>query len=162
VVSSGGFVVDAEEFRDVMARFPTGVTVVATVNQEGQPRGLTVNSLTSVSLDPPLVLVCIDRASSSHDCVVASGTYAVSILAGDQGHLARRFAVDPSAERFGEVGWPTGDPVLFGAAGWLGCAIEAVHPGGDHSIVVGRVEAAGVSDADALAFYRGHFEDMTR
>lgn len=157
--------VDAEELRSVMARFPTGVTVVATVDHEGQPRGLTVNSLTSVSLDPPLVLVCIDRGSSSHDCVVASGTYAVSILAEGQRHLARRFAIDPSAERFAEVAWvacPTGDPVLFGAAGWLACAIDAVHPGGDHSIVVGRVEAAGVTDADALAFYRGRFEDMTR
>jgi len=158
-------VVDAEELRNVMARFPTGVTVVATVGGEGQPRGLTVNSFTSVSLDPPLVLVCIDRASSSHDRVVSSGTYAVSILGGDQGYLARRFAVDPSAERFDEVDWvacPTGDPVLVGAAGWMGCTVEAVHPGGDHSIVLGRVDAAGVTDVDALAFYRGRFEDMSR
>ena len=156
---------DSRAFRQVMGTFPTGVTVVTASDPGGTPLGLTVNSFTSVSLDPPLVLVCIGRASASHDRLVASGSFGVSILAADQAGVAWRFAAEPSEGRFDGVGWqeaPGGAPVLSGAAAWLACSLEEVHAGGDHSILVGRVEAAGGSDAPALAFYRGSFGSVTR
>lgn len=151
---------DALAFRQVLGTYPTGVTVVATRDGGGAPVGLTVNSFSSVSLDPPLVLVCIDRGSSSHDRLVGSATFAVSILASDQGSIAWRFASGPSDVRFLEVEWhegPSGDPLVAGAAAWLACDLAAVHEGGDHSILVGRVRELGLGDSDALVFYRGAY-----
>lgn len=151
---------DALAFRQVMGTFPTGVTVVAALDGAGAPVGLTVNAFTSVSLEPPLVLVCIDRGASSHDVLLEAGSFTVSILAAEQEPLAKRFAVDPSAERFDGVAWrpgPTGAPVLEGAAGWLACTVDAVHPGGDHTILVGRVQGGEGEDGAALVFHRGSF-----
>ncbi len=151
---------DARAFRQAMGHFPTGVTVVAARDSDDQPYGLTVNSLTSVSLDPPLVLVCIDRRASSHDRLTSAATFAVSILSDGQQEVAQRFAAEPSDTRFDEVPWvpgPTGDPVLEDATAWLACSRESVHRAGDHSIVVGRVEAVRQAGTDALAFYRGRF-----
>jgi len=143
-----------------MGTFPTGVTVVAARDPAGAPVGLTVNAFTSVSLEPPLVLVCIDRSASSHDVLLQAGAFAVSILSSGQEALARRFAVDPSAERFAGVDWhegPAGAPVLDGAAGWLACTVESVHSGGDHTIVVGRVHDGAGGGGAALVFHRGGF-----
>lgn len=126
--------------------------------------GLTVNAFTSVSLDPPLVLVCLDRGSDSHDGILRAGAFAVNVLSSAQEAVARRFAADPAAGRFDHVGWkdgPGGAPILDGVAAWLSCAVEATHPGGDHTIVVGRVEAAGAGPGEALAFYRGAFGGVT-
>lgn len=145
-----------------MGTFPTGVTVVAALDGEGGPVGLTVNSFTSVSLDPPLVLVCIDRGSGSHDVLLDAGSFTVNVLAGDQGEVAARFATDPAHQRFDDLPWrpgPTGAPVLEGAASWLACVLDARHPGGDHSILVGRVVAGEVGAAPSLLFYRGDFRD---
>lgn len=151
---------DAETLRKVMGLFPTGVTVVAARGTGDAPVGLTVNSLTSVSLDPPLVLVCIDRKASCHDRLIEAGSFAVSILGVDQVQVARRFAENPSDVRFDGVAWTrgaTGDPVLEGCGAWLSCTLEAVHPGGDHSILVGRAVASGVGKGEALTYYRGEF-----
>jgi flavin reductase (DIM6/NTAB) family NADH-FMN oxidoreductase RutF len=144
--------------RSVMTCFPTGVTVVATRDPNGGPIGLTVNSFTSVSLDPPLVLVCIDRASQTHDPLLAAGTFAVSILAAGQTDLARRFAARPSAGRFEGVAWvsaPSGSPVLSGSAAWIDCDLHEAIAAGDHTIVLGFARAGAASDAPALLFYRG-------
>lgn len=141
-----------------MGAFPTGVTVVTAMDEDGAPLGLTVNSFTSVSLDPPLVLVCIDTGSSSHDRLVASGSFAVNVLAAEHDALARRFASNPAEGRFDDVSWapgPTGAPILAGMAAWLACTVEDVFPGGDHSIVVGRVTEAQATPAPALLFHRG-------
>lgn len=151
---------DAQRFRQVLGSYPTGVTVVTGRGGNGEPFGLTVNSFTSVSLDPPLVLVCIDRLSSSHDPLVEGGSFAVNVLARDQTALAARFATEPSAERFLDLAWeegPLGDPVLPGAVAWLACRLAAVHPAGDHSILVGRVEELDASDREALVFHRGGY-----
>ena len=144
--------------RDVMARYPTGVTIVAACEPGGAPFGLTVNSFTSVSLDPPLVLVCIGHSSSSHDRLVSGRGFAVNVLAADQGDVALRFASEPSHGRFDDVEWgrsPSGDPVLSGAAAWLDCVLDEVLTGGDHSILLGRVESSGLSERPALVFHRG-------
>lgn len=147
-------------FRQVMGVFPTGVTVVATRTAPGALCGLTVNSFTSVSLDPPLVLVCIDRSSSTHDCLLGASSFTVSILGAHQEELATRFAFDPSETRFRAEEWVEeegGALVPEGAAAWVVCDLEAVHEGGDHSILVGRARSLGTGTADALVFYRGRY-----
>jgi len=151
--------------RSVMACFPTGVTVVAARDASGEPIGLTVNSFTSVSLEPPLVLVCIARGSSSHDAIIASQGFTVSVLAASQGDVAYRFAKRPSEGRFDEVNWraaPSGHPVIEGAAGWLDCAIDEVIAAGDHSIVLGRTRACGAGNDPALVFHRGEMSSTQR
>ncbi len=145
--------------REVMAEFPTGVTIVAG-RRAGEPFGLTVNSLTSVSLDPPLVLVCIARSSASHDRLVSAGSFIVNMLSASQGELATRFAREPSEGRFEGVDWspaPSGAPILSGGVAWLDCSTEKVLDGGDHSILVGRVESSSASEGSALLFHRGRF-----
>lgn len=144
--------------RSVMACFPTGVTVVATRNEDGEPIGLTVNSFTSVSLEPPLVLVCIDHGSSSHDPILQAGSFTVSVLSAAQSEVAQRFATAPSEGRFDDVGWrsaPSGHPVVEGATAWLDCTIHEVITAGDHSILVGRAEACEWRDEAALVYHRG-------
>jgi flavin reductase (DIM6/NTAB) family NADH-FMN oxidoreductase RutF len=141
-----------------MACYPTGVTIVAAVDDEGVPFGLTVNSFTSVSLDPPLVLVCIGHTSSSHDRLVAGRHFAINVLSGGQGAEAGRFATEPSEGRFDEVAWHAGGsgaPILEATTAWLDCEVHEVLEGGDHSIVIGRVLESWVGDAPALLFHRG-------
>ena len=141
-----------------MGAYPTGVTIVAGCGVDGEPFGLTVNSFTSVSMDPPLVLVCIGHSSSSHDRLVSGKGFSVNILSGGQGEVAWRFAREPSEGRFDDVAWApgqTGSPILDGATAWLDCSVHEVLEGGDHSILVGRVEGASVSDRPALLFHRG-------
>lgn len=146
--------------REVMGAYPTGVTIVAALDDDGSPFGLTVNSFTSLSLDPPLVLVCIGRQSTWHDHLVASRTFAVNILAAGQHEVATRFAVEPSEGRFEGVPWTpgaSGAPVLPDAAASIECALHEVLEGGDHTILVGRVEDLRVTDRPSLVFHRGRF-----
>jgi flavin reductase (DIM6/NTAB) family NADH-FMN oxidoreductase RutF len=148
----------AASLREVMGSYPTGVTIVAACDADGDPYGLTVNSFTSVSLDPPLVLVCIGLSSTSHDRFLAASGFCVNILAADQGGLAGRFAKEPSEGRFDEVTWAPGEsgsPIIEGSLAWLDCVVHEVFRGGDHSILVGRVVASGLMDGDALIFHRG-------
>lgn len=148
----------AATLRSVMACFPTGVTVVTTRDAQGAPMGLTVNSFTSVSLEPPLVLVCIGRSTGSHDRLIASGVFTVSVLSEAQEEIARRFARQPSEGRFDGVPWsqaPSGNPLLEGATAWLDCSIEELMQAGDHTIILGRAQSCGASDTPALLFHRG-------
>jgi flavin reductase (DIM6/NTAB) family NADH-FMN oxidoreductase RutF len=141
-----------------MACFPTGVTIVAARDAAGDPVGLTVNSFASVSLDPPLVLVCIGHGSNSHDPIVGARGFTVSVLAANQGEVALRFAARPSEGRFEDVAWrtaPSGHPVIEGAAAWLDCVIDEVIKAGDHSILLGRTIACGAGSEPALVFHRG-------
>lgn len=144
--------------REVMSSYPTGVTIVAARDTDGEPYGLTVNSFTSLSLDPPLVLVCIGHTSSSHDRLVEASAFSINLLAADQGALAGRFASEPSAGRFDEVAWGegrSGAPLIHDAMAWLECVPHDVLDGGDHSILVGRVEHSGLTPREALIFHRG-------
>jgi len=141
-----------------MSVYPTGVTVVAGSDSDGSPYGLTVNSFTSVSLDPPLILVCIGHTSTSHARLVAAPAFTVNVLSAGQRDVALRFASEPSEGRFDELGWEraaSGAPILEGAAAWLECSAYEVVGGGDHSIVVGKVERSSVTDRPALLFHRG-------
>lgn len=149
------------EFRAVLGRFPTGVTVVATC--EGKtPVGLTVNAFASISLDPPLVMISIDRRSHMHDAIPNAGYFAASMLTADQQELSRRFAGQTGnrLDRFRGVSWrteSTGAPILNDALAWVDCRVEAIYPGGDHSIVLGRVEALGFTTGNPLLYYRGRY-----
>jgi flavin reductase (DIM6/NTAB) family NADH-FMN oxidoreductase RutF len=149
--------------RAVLGRFATGVTVVAAGTEA--PRGMTANSFTSVSIDPPLILVCVNRSASIYRTVLECGAFAVSMLSAGQEQVARYFA-DRSRPRgsaeFGAVVWSpapsTGAPVLDGALAWLDCALAASYDGGDHAIFVGSVLSSGCGPArDALLFFGGSF-----
>lgn len=150
-------------FRNVMGRFPTGVTIVATNDPAGVPVGLTVNAFSSVSLDPPLVLVCVGHTSSSHDTLIEGEGFSVNILSVGQADVALRFASEPSAGRFDEIDWSPGqlgNPLVSGAAAWMECALEGVLPGGDHSILLGRAKRFGVGEDPPLVFFEGAFRSV--
>lgn len=142
-----GPVSPALAFRGVMSRFASGVTLVCARRGEAV-HGLTVSSFCSVSLDPPLVLVCLRRDGYCHDFIVEAGSFSVNVLAASQEEAARRFA-DPRlspVERFENLAYraeATGAPVLADAVAWVDCRVSTVHPGGDHSIVIGEVVTAG-------------------
>ncbi len=151
-------VASGASLRSVMASFPTGVTVVAARSNGGEPIGLTVNSFTSVSLEPPLVLVCIGHGSNSHDAIIEAGGFAISVLSAAQEAVAIRFAKRPSESRFDDVDWgeaPSGHPVINGASAWLDCTIHEVIEAGDHSILLGLTHACGGGSDPALVFHQG-------
>ena len=126
----------------------------------GRPLGLSVNSFTSVSLEPPLVAFCVARGSKTWPLLRDSGTFCVNVLAEDQEALSRTFA-SPGHDRFLGVGWrpaPSGAPVLAGVLAWIDCTVEAEYEAGDHLIVVGRVgELDLVQEGRPLVFYRGGY-----
>jgi 3-hydroxy-9,10-secoandrosta-1,3,5(10)-triene-9,17-dione monooxygenase reductase component len=135
--------VGAREFRDVLGRFAAGVTVVTTRDAAGRPLGLTVTAFASVSLDPPLVLVCVDNRSEANAGFRDSGLFGVSMLAEDQELISQRFAAGGPAKFEGlplQAG-QTGVLLVPGALAHVECRVTAVHPGGDHTIYVGEVMA---------------------
>jgi flavin reductase (DIM6/NTAB) family NADH-FMN oxidoreductase RutF len=146
-----------------MGSFPTGVTVVTSRSPDASPCGMTANSVASVSLDPVLVLVCLDRSASSHGCITEGGAFAISVLSAEDEDLARRFARGRWRERFNglelreEV---TGSPILSRALAWMDCRVTEVYEAGDHSIVVGEVLACDAREGEPLVFYRGGYHRM--
>jgi 3-hydroxy-9,10-secoandrosta-1,3,5(10)-triene-9,17-dione monooxygenase reductase component len=151
-----------DQLRSVMALAPTAVTVVTATGSDG-PAGATANAVTSLSLDPPLMLACLDRGSRTLDVVRAGGAFGVSFLAAGQEALARGFASKaPHTEKFREAGWSEreGVPILDGAIAWVACGLLELHPGGDHEIAVGDVRAAGGAGGDPLVFYGGAYRPL--
>lgn len=151
---------DSAEFRQVLGHFPTGVTVVAAVS-DGEPAGLAIGSFGSVSLEPPLVMFCPGKSSSSWPAIERSGVFCVNVLAADQADLSSRFA-GREPDKFAGVAWSTrstGSPVIDGCLAWIDCTIETVHEAGDHWIVIGRVVDLGVGrpDAGPLIFFKGGY-----
>ena len=153
---------DQESLRDALARLPAGVVLVST-RDGGGFRGLTVTSFTPVSLDPPLVLVCLDRLAATRDAVVAHGVFTASLLSRGQQFLADRFsgqapAADPAwrevPHRLGENGLP----IVEGAVAWVECQVHSRQEGGDHEIVVGAVTAVGRGGGEPLVHWeRGYW-----
>ncbi len=150
-------------FREAMGRFATGVTVVTTRDSAGGNCGVTVNSFASVSLDPPLVLFCLDRAAMSFDIFGGAARFAINFLAADQQTLSVRFST-PTADKWNGVDydlWPSEVPVLKGCLANLGCLKEAVHEGGDHVIIVGRVETLQTdSEKSPLVYYQSGYRQI--
>ena len=152
----------AGECRRLMSHWATGVAVVTSEGPNG-PRGCTANSLTSLSLDPLLLLVCFDRASNTLEAVRQTGRFAINILATGQEAISRRFATKESeAEKFAGVHHETVDgvPVLGGTLAWLACEVDHELDGGDHVIVVARPLSGGSRpDCSPLVFFRsGYWE----
>jgi flavin reductase (DIM6/NTAB) family NADH-FMN oxidoreductase RutF len=156
----------AREMRQIFGRFATGITIVTTGRDT--PRGMTANSFTSVSLDPPLVLVCIQLDATMHETIIEQQSFAVSVLAAHQERVARLFADRTRPRGEGEfaavdtaAGPRTGAPVVVGALAWLECTLAAVYEGGDHSIFLGEVQSLGRGKTeDALLFYEGGFHRL--
>ncbi len=156
---------DKEELRRIMGLYVTGATIV-TGTLGGQPHGMAVNSFTSVSLNPPMILFCPDKRSETWPVIWQSGHFAVNILSCDQDELCRRFA-RKGIDRFGDAHFDyvaSGSPVLRDAIAFLDCRITDVHDAGDHFITVGQVLDLGVNDSRAqpLVFYQGSFHQLTR
>jgi flavin reductase (DIM6/NTAB) family NADH-FMN oxidoreductase RutF len=150
------------EFRHAVGHFATGVTVVTSVKADGTPVGTTANAVSSLSLDPPLVLVCFDQASLTLEAVCSHGAFVVNVLAAPQRHLSINFARRGVAADWQGVRrrcGPTGSPRLEGVLAALECTVEHRLPGGDHEIVVGRVREVETSgdDAKPLLFWRGSY-----
>jgi len=155
--------VDDRAFRDTMGLFPTGVCVVTAIGPHG-PAGLTTNAVTSLSLDPPLLLVCFDNASRTLPVVREAERFAVNILRTGQEELAKTFASKALPdEKFAAVTHTVdhGVPVLDDALAWLACDLQALHPGGDHTIGVGAVTQLGASEGEPLLFVRGSYVSLT-
>ena len=154
---------DTRLLRDAFGCFATGVTVVTTNAPDGEPVGLTVNSFSSVSLDPPLLLVCPAKAAGTTELLESAGSFAVNVLGSGAKATSTRFA-RKGADRFGSEDWSTsklGLPVLTGALAVFECRKHALHEGGDHRILVGRiVHASFHAEDDPLLYYRGEYRGI--
>jgi 3-hydroxy-9,10-secoandrosta-1,3,5(10)-triene-9,17-dione monooxygenase reductase component len=150
---------DGPDFRTVLGQFATGVTIITAVDGD-EPVGVAANSFTSVSLDPPLVLFCVGRTSTTWPRIERARKFAVNILGEHQEELSRLFATK-GADRFGQAEWHLGvggSPVLHDVLAYLDCEFWAEYDGGDHIIVVGRVLDLGVThQAGPLVFFRGEY-----
>lgn len=156
---------DPERFRATLGSFATGVSVMTTV-LDGVPHGMTANAVSSVSLDPPLVLVCVDREAVMATRAIEAGCFALSFLGEDQHELASAFA-DPDrpegeAEFLGVTTHrkATGAPVLEGNVGWVDCRIWSVNDGGDHVVLLGQVVDLGPGGDRPLLYYRGAYGEF--
>ena len=150
---------DLRDYRQALGTFLTGVTVVTAFDDQNNPRGFTANSFTSVSLDPPLILVCMAKRAGSFPVFANADGYAINILAEDQIEIAALFAM-PSDDRFSKVNWrpgPAGHPVFDDAAAWLDCRRHDVVDAGDHAIMIGHVVGYSHSVLAPLGYSRGSY-----
>lgn len=151
--------IDPRALRDAFGCFMTGVTVVTTIDPDGKPQGFTANSFSSVSLDPPLLLVSLANSSRNLDAFAKGAGFAVNILAEGQKDISGTFA-RPSDDRFANVYWkkgPAGHPVIAGVSAWFDCTLEQAIPAGDHTILIGRVAGFEASPVAGLGYYRGAY-----
>ncbi|MGF6372126.1 flavin reductase (DIM6/NTAB) family NADH-FMN oxidoreductase RutF [Paraburkholderia sp. RAU6.4a] len=154
---------DTLEFRRALGAFVTGVTVVTTIQPDGSPRGFTANSFASVSLDPPLILVCIAKSASSHAVFATTNHFAVSVLAGEQKAVSGVFA-SKSVDKFAQVSWrvrATGAPIMEGAAATFDCRTHDVVDAGDHIILIGRVVDFVHTNSSPLGYCRGAYVNFS-
>lgn len=155
--------IDQQEFRGVMGHFATGVTVITTHDGNGQLFGLTANAVSSVSLDPPLLLCCVDKKAESYDAFGASRVFTVNILSNEQEVLSRRFAKS-GGDKFEGVGYRTGQtgaPILHDVLAHLECEVRHEFEAGDHTVFVGEpVDIAMDQETDPLLYFRGGYRNL--
>jgi flavin reductase (DIM6/NTAB) family NADH-FMN oxidoreductase RutF len=154
--------VEPQALRAAMSSFPTGVTVVTAIGPDG-PAGATANAVASLSLEPPMILACLDLGSRTLVAVEHAGRFAVNVLAADQAALARRFSTkDPHPTKWDGVRWTerAGSPIIEGALIRLGCELGDLHPGGDHVIAVGSVQELDAVDGAPLIFHEGQYRGL--
>ena len=154
----------AQAFRDVLAHLPAGVSVITTDGAHG-PTGMTASAVCSLSLDPPMVLVCVANRSRTLARLLDHGTFAVNVLRQDQADIARAFA-DPDTgqhNRFGAASYrreEDGALILDDALAWLSCTVHEAHPGGDHTIVTGHVQNLAHTHSQPLIWYSRRFRSL--
>jgi flavin reductase (DIM6/NTAB) family NADH-FMN oxidoreductase RutF len=157
-------VVTSDAFRRAMASFAASVTVVTTIDAAGRHHGVTVTAFSSLSLEPPLCLVCIDKGASVSRAFREGAHFAVNVLASDQEALSVRFS-GPDGARFAGVRWRAGDvsgcALIDGSIATAECALKDVLPGGDHDILVGMVRATSSREGAPLVYFRGGYADLT-
>ncbi len=161
-ISSKKFGIGKDEFRAALGRFPSGVTVVTTKDASGRFHGITVSAFASVSLEPPMILVCIEKTTGSHYAFHESELFAVNILAEGQENLSNHFA-SPIAEKFDDVNYRLGIgeiPVLEDAFVTLECRLAFAHEGGDHTIFVGLIEKSEVKDENPLVYWHSNYRKL--
>lgn len=154
---------DTRDFRSALGCFATGVAVITAQPDDGPPVGVTVNSFSSVSLDPPLVLYCLGKASQSFDTLAAATGFAVNVLAEEQVELSVRFSRSALQDRFSGLTVTTGAsgaPILAGSLATLDCTREAVHDAGDHIVIVGRVRGLTSREGRPLLYFRGRYAGL--
>jgi flavin reductase (DIM6/NTAB) family NADH-FMN oxidoreductase RutF len=153
-----------EEFRRAMALLPTAVTIITTRGEAG-PAGATANAVVSLSLDPPLMLACLDRGSRTLEVLRAADKFGISVLGERQSSLAREFASKvPHSEKFRDVSHAEreGVPMIDGAIAWISCRLRELHEGGDHVIAVGEVLSLTVNEEAApLVFHQGEYRALS-
>lgn len=153
----------SRDFRKAMSHFTTGVAILTRCDSEGDPHGMTINSLTSTSLEPPLLLFCLNKYSKTALCFTEAFNFAVNILSSDQEALARSFAVHDLKD-WQEVEWEVsslGNPILKGCVAALECKPKAIHVAGDHHILIAEVLHLEKGESDhPLVFYKSHFRSF--
>ena len=156
--------IDADTFRSVLGRFASGVTIVTACDDKGTDHGMTVSAFCSLSLDPPMVLFCVDHAASMHDMLLGHPHCAVSILSSNQEAYSRRFA-DQDNERFDGIAYSRGESgavLLDDALAHLECRLIAHHEAGDHTVFIAQVDRAHPRQGRPLLYYRGGYAQLER
>ncbi len=151
-----------DEFRSALYRFASGVTVVTTKDKKGNYFGITVSAFCSVSLEPPLVLICIDKKTGSHHAFTESRAFVVNFLREDQQQISQHFA-SPMPDKFSSINYREsihGLPVLSDALAVLECRLIYSYEGGDHTIFVGEVERTSISDGNPLIYFQGQYRQI--
>lgn len=156
-------VLGPDDFRRVLGHFASGVTIISTCDADGRPAGLTASAFTSVSLDPPLILVCVDHKAQSFPALKDSDRFAVNILRPEQEHLSRKFATS-RLDKFDGIDFRISDlklPLIEGSLARLECIKVSAHVEGDHTIFVGRVERAEAADGEPLLYFGGKYNRLS-
>jgi flavin reductase (DIM6/NTAB) family NADH-FMN oxidoreductase RutF len=153
---------DTRDLRHALGSFPTGVTVVTSKDKDDNPIGFTANSFTSVSLNPQLILICIDKASFNIQSFSAREHFAVSVLSESQQHISTIFA-SPETDRFKDISWEskaTGSPIISNSVAWFDCDTDKIIDGGDHLILIGKVREFGSNPQTPLVYLRGNYVNL--
>ena len=162
-LQGNGMPIDTESFRDVLRSWASGVTVVTT-RAGDKMHGMTVSAFSSVSLDPPLVLVCANQSSTTHGVIEEGGLFTVNILAAHQADISNVFATSENEDsRLESVSWSegeTGTPLIDEALACLECRVTSAHQEGSHTIYVGQVAAVHTTDAEPLLYYQGGYRAL--
>jgi flavin reductase (DIM6/NTAB) family NADH-FMN oxidoreductase RutF len=154
--------IETQELRRVMGHFATGVTVITTTDQSGNPNGLTANAFMSLSLSPPLVLISVDKGATCYGCFALQNGFTVNFLSEDQEEISRRFATK-GADKFADLKWHAGSngaAIIDGALGFVECKITEAHDGGDHTIVIGEIINVQATGDRPLLFFKGKYQRL--
>lgn len=154
--------IEAQELRRVLGHFATGVTVITTKDKEGAPNGLTANAFMSLSLNPPLVLISVDKGATCYSCFELQNGFTVNFLSEAQEEISRRFATK-GADKFAGLNWRAGTngaAIIEGSLGYVECKITQCHDGGDHTIVVGEIVNVSADGDRPLLFFKGKYQRL--